>query len=53
MWVYMKTTVEVQWGIYVQCGRHTSSGAYASNLEYIYTSASGQVVDCCEFMRNM
>ena len=41
----MQTTVEVQGDMYVQCGRHICSGAYASNVEYMYNSASGHIVD--------
>ena len=46
----METTVEVQWDIYLQCGRHICSGAYASSVECMYISASGHIVDCIEFM---
>ena len=34
MWVYMKTTVVVQWGICMQSGRHTSLGAYANKTAF-------------------
>ena len=46
----MWAAVEVQWDIYVQCGRHISSGAYASNVECLYSSAPGHIVDCIEFI---
>ena len=46
----MVTTVEVQRDIYVQCGRHICSGPYASNVKSIYTSASGLIVYCSEFI---
>ena len=46
----METTVEVQLDIYLQCGRHISSGACASNVEYMYTSTSGDIVHCIEFI---
>ena len=35
----------MQWEIYMQCGRHICSGAYASAVEYMYTSAPGQIID--------
>ena len=43
-WVPMLTTVEVQWDIYVQCGRDICSRAYASNVECMYTSVPGHIV---------
>ena len=36
--------------MYVPCGRHICSGPYASNEEYMYTSASGHSVECIEFI---
>ena len=35
----MKTTLLVQWDIYMQCGRHICSGAYANNVKCMHTSA--------------
>ena len=46
----MEATVEMQWDIYVQCGRHISSGAYAYNMDCMYTSASGHIADCNGFI---
>ena len=49
--VCMQTVIgEVQWNIYVQCGRHICSGPYASKVECMYTSASGHIVDCSELI---
>ena len=42
----MDTTIEVQLDTYVQCGSQICLGAYASNVEYMYSSPSGQIVDC-------
>ena len=41
----METTVEAQMYIHKQGGRHNCSAEYASNVEYMYTSASGDIVD--------
>ena len=35
---------------YVQCDRHICSGTYASKARCMYTSASGHIIDCIEFM---
>ena len=37
--------IVVQWDKYVQCGRHICSGAYASNVKCMYTSAPGHTAD--------
>ena len=42
--------VEMQWDIYVQCGRHICPVAYVNNVKCIYTSALGDIVDCSEFI---
>ena len=47
------TTIEGQWGISVQCGRHIQSGEYVSNVKYMYTSAPGHIIDCIEFIWNI
>ena len=47
---YMWTAVEVQWYIYVQCGRHICSGTYVSNVKCMYISAPGHIVNCIEFI---
>ena len=39
--------------IYMQCGMQFSSGTYASNVKYMYTSAPGYIVDCSEFVRHI
>ena len=44
------TTAEVQLDIYVQCGRYICSGAYVSNVKYMYTSAAGHIIDCIELI---
>ena len=44
-WTHMKTTVAVQWDIYVQCDMHNFSGAYVSNVECMYTNVPGHIVD--------
>ena len=49
----MQTTVEVQWGIHMQCGRHVYSGAYVSNMKCFYTNAPGHIIDCIEFVRGI
>ena len=36
--------------IHVQCGRYICSGAYASNVECMYASASGHIFDFSEFI---
>ena len=36
--------------IYVQCGRHICSGAYVSNVKCMYTTSSGHIVDCSEYI---
>ena len=36
--------------MYVQCDRHICLGAYTSNMECMYTSAYGHIVDCSEFI---
>ena len=36
--------------IYLQCGRHTCPGTYASNVECTYSSAPSHHNDCIEFM---
>ena len=45
----MYTSVEKQWHMYVQCGRHICSGAYTSNAEYMFISTPGHIVDCSRF----
>ena len=45
----METTAAVQWSIYVQCGRHISSGAYTNNVKCLYTSVPDYIIDCSEF----
>ena len=50
MWVYMYTTLLVEWDIQLQFGRNISSGAYASNVKCKYTNACGGNVDCTEFI---
>ena len=40
----------VQWDMYVQCGKHICSGVYANNVKCMYTSASGHVFECTEFI---
>ena len=46
----MHITVEVQWDIYVQYGRYICSGAFASHVEWMYTSAPGHIFDCIGFI---
>ena len=43
MWNLYVDTVEVQFGIYIQCGRHICLWAYANNLKCIYTSTLGHI----------
>ena len=43
------TIVLVQWYMYVQCGRHIYSGAYANNMKCIY-SKTCQIVDYSKFI---
>ena len=45
--VNKETTVEVQWNRYVQCGRNICSVAYVSNVECMYASVPGHIVDAC------
>ena len=47
---YMWMTVAVQWDIYMLYDRNICSGAYANNVKCMYTSASGHIVDCREFI---
>ena len=47
--VSVKTTVDVQWDIYVQSGRHICLKAYAINVECMYTSVPGNIADYSEF----
>ena len=49
----MWPVVEVQWDIYIQCGRHTCSRAHASNVKYMYTSSPVHIIDCSEFIRGI
>ena len=42
--------VQMQWEIYVKCGRHICSGAYISNIRCIYTSTPAHIIDCIEFI---
>ena len=44
----MKTTVEMQWNIYLECCRHICSGQNVTNVEYMYASVSGHIIDCIE-----
>ena len=30
--------------------QHICSGAYANNVTYMYTSVSGHIIDCIEFV---
>ena len=46
----MKSTVIVQREIYMQYDRHISPGAYANNVECMYTRAPGHTVDFSEFI---
>ena len=46
----MEFSVEVQWDIHVQCGRHIYSEAFANNVECMYTGVSGHIVDNIEFI---
>ena len=34
-------------------GKYICSGTYASNVECVYSSAPGCIVDCSEFMRHL
>ena len=34
----------------MQCGRHICSGAYVSNMKFMYTSSFGDIVDYIEFI---
>ena len=34
----------------MQCGKHTCSGVYANDVKCMYTSVSGHIVDCSEFI---
>ena len=45
----MWTTLDTQWNIYEQCGRHISSGVYANNVN-MCSSACGLTVDCIGFI---
>ena len=36
--------------MYMQCGMHICSGAYANNVKCMHTSASCHIVDCSELM---
>ena len=42
--VMLGPLVDIQWGIYVQCGSDSCSGAYASNVTCMYTSTPGHTV---------
>ena len=45
--------MEVQWDIYVQCGRYICSGVHAKNVKFMYTSAFGHIIDCSKFTRGI
>ena len=47
------TTLEVQWNIYVWCGRHIFSGSYVNNMKFMYASASGCTIDCTESIHSI
>ena len=40
----------VQWDIHVWCERHIYSGAFATNVKFMYTSTCGHIVNCSELM---
>ena len=44
------TPVAMQWDMYMECGRLINAQAYADNMECMYTSALGDIVDCSEFI---
>ena len=46
----MYSTVDMQWERHVQCRRHIYSGVHANNMNCIYISGSGHIVNCSEFM---
>ena len=64
--LYVKSTLEVQWNVYVPCCRYIFLATYANNMKYtyngifsqghvsnvkcMYTSACGDIVDCTEFI---
>ena len=40
----------MQLDVYVECSKHISSGAYASNVECVHTSAPGHTTHYIEFI---
>ena len=42
--------VEVLWNLNLQHGRHICSGAYANNVECMYTSVPGHTIDYSRFI---
>ena len=45
VWSIIWTTVDIQWDIYVQCGRQMCSGSYDHYVKYMYTNAPGNIID--------
>ena len=46
----MQTTVAMQYNKYVQYAMQICSGTYTNNVESMYTSVPGHIVDCSEFI---
>ena len=40
----------VQWNTCVQCHMHVCSGEYTGNVQFMYTSVFGHIVDCIGFI---
>ena len=46
----MQPTVDMQWDIHVQCGRHICSWANANNVNCMFMSIPGHTGDGAEFI---
>ena len=46
----MKTTVDMQWTVYVHGGSHICSEAYVSNVKCIFISVPGHIIDHSQFI---
>ena len=46
----MLTTAAVQSDMYVQCDKHICLGEYADKVNCMYTTVSGHIGDCIEFV---
>ena len=46
----MQYEIDIPLDIHVLCGRHFCSGTFANNVKCMFTSVSGHIVDCSEFL---